>query len=278
MIYSLLRNYARFVLKLLNKGTFYHTREHFPETGPLILAPTHANSIMDGILVTCAIKRPIWFLMRGDMFNKSKFLTALLNACKIKPLFRPSEGKENMSENDITMAACVELFKQNEAVLIFPEGISLNQNELLPLKKGLARLAFMSKQEGIPIQISPITLNYEDYKSFGYKTNITFAKTVIAQEITEDTKEPKFVKLLTEEIRDSLNAGFNRIFKQNSFFGGLVYYLGWLLNFPIYFLAIFLAKKKAMDSVFFETVIFLVVLAILPFYWLLLGMSYFLIF
>ena len=122
------------------------------------------------------------------------------------------------------------------------------------------------------------TLNYEDYKSFGYKTNITFAKTVIAQEITEDTKEPKFVKLLTEEIRDSLNAGFNRIFKQNSFFGGLVYYLGWLLNFPIYFLAIFLAKKKAMDSVFFETVIFLVVLAILPFYWLLLGMAYFLIF
>ncbi len=278
MIFYILRNYSRFILRLLNKGTNFNTIENFPETGPLVLAPTHANSVVDAVLVACRINRPIWFLVRGDLFKKEGFLKSLLVSCKGMPIFRASEGVENMGQNDNTISTCVELFKKNEAVLIFPEGLSSNQNDILPLKKGLARMSFMSKKEGIPLQISPITVNYDNFKDFGNRSNVTFNETIRINDYEAEMPEAKFVKKLTDEIATKLKSGQNYKFDGFSILDKTIYLLGWIINFPLYFLAIFLANKFTKNNAFHDTAVFFVLFALLPIYWLILGLIYYFVF
>ena len=61
------------------------------------------------------------------------------------PVYRPSEGVENLSENYKTFDTCIELFKRGEIVLIFSEGLCVNEWHLRPLKK---------EQQGLPINAS----------------------------------------------------------------------------------------------------------------------------
>jgi 1-acyl-sn-glycerol-3-phosphate acyltransferase len=275
MIFYILRNYSRFLLRFLNKGTNFINIENFPEKGPLVLAPTHANSVIDAIQIACRINRPIWFLVRGDLFKKEGFVKELLLSCKGKPIFRPSEGVENMGQNDNTIASCVELFKENEAVLIFPEGLSSNQSDILPLKKGLARMAYMSKSEGIDLQISPITVNYENFKDFGNRSNVTFGKTIRINDLEANMPEAKFVKTLTDEIKTRLVAGHNYKFDGFSILDKTIYLLGWIMNFPLYFLAIFIANKFTKNNSFHDTAVFFVLFALYPIYCLILGLIYY---
>ena len=52
------------------------------------------------------------------------------------PVYRISEGAENLENNYDTFESCKEIFKKNGIVLIFSEGRCINEWRLRPLKKG----------------------------------------------------------------------------------------------------------------------------------------------
>lgn len=59
-------------------------------------------------------------------------------------------------------------------VLIFSEALCENEWHLRPLKKGTSRLATAAWEQGIPLKILPIGLNYSSYHLFGKNVHINF--------------------------------------------------------------------------------------------------------
>lgn len=150
-------------------------RELFRNNGPLLIAANHPNSFLDAVLITALFGKPVYSLARGDVFT-NKFIRRLLRSLNILPVYRISEGAENLNHNYSTFEQCREIFKKNGIVLIFSEGLCLNEWRLRPLKKGTARLAFSSWEEGINLTVLPLGINYDSFDSFGKNIKINVGK------------------------------------------------------------------------------------------------------
>jgi 1-acyl-sn-glycerol-3-phosphate acyltransferase len=142
-----------------------------------LIASNHPNSFLDAIILATLFDKPVYSLTRGDTFKK-KFYASLLNSLNMLPVYRMSEGPENLEQNYETFEKCKNIFKQNGIVLIFSEGRCVNEWKLRPLKKGTARLAISSWQEKLDLKIIPAAINYQSFTSFGKNIKINFGKII----------------------------------------------------------------------------------------------------
>ena len=113
----------------------------------------------------------------------------MLTAMKILPVYRTSEGVENLSENYKTFDACVDLFKKNAVIMIFSEGKCINEWHLRRLKKGTARLAIKTWQENIPLKVLPVGINYSSFRRFGKNMIINFGDIIYKEDINLNEAE-----------------------------------------------------------------------------------------
>ena len=143
--------------------------------GPLLLACNHPNSFLDGAILADLFEQPIHSLARGDVFKKPLYIR-LLKSLRIHPIYRTSEGAENLNINYITFQVCKEIFKNNGIVLIFSEGQCINEWHLRPLKKGTARIAFSAWDENIPLEVLPVGINYSSFRRFSKNIFINFGE------------------------------------------------------------------------------------------------------
>jgi 1-acyl-sn-glycerol-3-phosphate acyltransferase len=145
--------------------------------GPLLLACNHPNSFLDGAILADLFEQPIHSLARGDVFKKPLYIR-LLKSLKIHPIYRTSEGPENLNINYRTFQVCKEIFKKKGIVLIFSEGQCINEWHLRPLKKGTARIAFSSWDENIPLEVLPVGINYSSFRRFSKNIFINFGEVI----------------------------------------------------------------------------------------------------
>lgn len=203
MFYRLLKLYARFAIQLYCRKIIINQPEILKSNGPLLIAANHPNSFLDGIILTTLFKNGVYSLARGDAF-KNKRYNAFLRSIFLLPVYRTSEGAENLTHNYATFAACQEVFKRGGIVLIFSEGRCINEWHLRPLKKGTARLALSCWQQGIPVTVLPLGFNYSPFRVFGKNVHLNFGKpleqTVIVAEETEGKQLLRFNEQLEKEL------------------------------------------------------------------------------
>ncbi|MFN3587750.1 MAG: 1-acyl-sn-glycerol-3-phosphate acyltransferase [Spirosomataceae bacterium] len=266
MTYPIVRFCVRFVLGFFIKSKRIVGLSNIPSDGPVLLAVNHPNSFLDAIILACYLDRRVWSLARGDAFKKP-LAKRILSSFYMIPIYRISEGKEYVSENEVTFQKCLSLFRNNQVVLIFSEGICLYQDHLLPLKKGTARLTQMSWQQDIPLQIIPIGLTYNDYSTFGKNVTIKIGESIIqTDELDENETEGVFVKKFNDFLRIRLEPLISKPYKLSG--TSFQYIIGLLLNFPLYGLLIPFVRKKTHRTVFYDSVLLaLLVVTIVP-YWL----------
>lgn len=189
MLYKLLHFPAKLALLIWCRYLRIKNKEILQADGPLLIAANHPNSFLDAILLCALFKRPIYSLARGDAF-KNKFVHKIFLSLKMFPVYRVSEGVENLDENYKTFDECIEVFKKNAIVLIFSEGKCINEWHLRPLKKGTARLAINAWEQGIPLKVIPLGLNYNSFTSFGKNIIANFGDLITQENIgfkKEDT-------------------------------------------------------------------------------------------
>ena len=175
-MFRILKIPARLALLIYCRNLRVNNKAFFSTKGPLLIAANHPNSFLDAIIIATLFKQPIYSLARGDAFKNTLAYT-LLSALNIMPVYRISEGAENLGENYHTFDKCKEIFKKNGIVLIFSEGLCINEWKLRKLKKGTARLAFSSWEEGIDLTILPVGINYHSFSSFGKNVQVNFGNT-----------------------------------------------------------------------------------------------------
>src|SRR5690606_8940326 len=114
-----------------------------------------------------------------------------LRYMKLLPVYRTSEGVENLEHNYTTFASCLEAFEEGHTVLIFSEGRCENEWHLRPLKKGTARLAHAAWQKGIPLKVIPLGINYSKFFSFGKEVHLLFGNPISSEIISKENSEGK---------------------------------------------------------------------------------------
>jgi len=209
-LYYLVKTLVRIGLVFFCRKIIISNEDWLKEKGPLLLACNHPNSFFDAVLLGALFKNPVHFLARGDAFKNpvaKNFLTAL----KAIPIFRLREGKEYLALNDATFDRCNQILLQGGIVLIFSEGLCLNQWQLRPLKKGSARIAINAwKQADIAsrFKVLPVSLNYNSFKYFGKKIIIQFGQPIICSDINTGVNEAEqinqFNKLLYTRLLEGI--------------------------------------------------------------------------
>jgi 1-acyl-sn-glycerol-3-phosphate acyltransferase len=285
LLYQLLKIWGRLAMLIfcrkvvINKPTLLHTK------GPLLLAANHPNSFLDGILLDILFKQPVWSLARGDAF-KTKWITRFFTAIKLLPVFRTSEGVENLSGNYQTFNSCIHIFKKNGVVLIFSEGKCINEWHLRPLKKGTARLAMQAWEQHIPLTILPVGINYSSFSRFGKNVFINFGESITPAHInmldTDGARHQSFNNHLQQQLKElvfEIDPGDREKQKrlleiQPSVLKKIVLFipavLGLLLNAPLYIPLELLINKKTFQTDHYDSVITGVLFLIYPVYLLLL--------
>lgn len=178
--------------------------EVLKEKGPLLLASNHPNSFLDGVIMDALFKEPIWSLARGDVFKKP-FYIKLLTAIKILPVYRTSEGVENLGINYETFEFCKKIFQKNGVVLIFSEGKCINEWHLRPLKKGTARLAVGAWEENIPVRVIPVGINYSSFLRFGKNIFLNFGTAITKNDIEWKVSDGLRYQSFNEKLKQQFN-------------------------------------------------------------------------
>ncbi len=253
--------------------------------GPMLLACNHPNSFLDAIILATLFRHPIYSLARGDAFA-SKNITRILNAFNMLPVYRVSEGVENLEHNYATFDACQQIFRKNGIVLIFSEGRCINEWHLRPLKKGTARLALTAWENGIALKVLPVGINYSSFKKFGKNVILRFGNFIKSDDISKEGITGRSIASFNVELNQQLNnlvielpkdalRQRQLIFKTTvSRFKFLLLalpaFVGFLLHVPLLSLFHLIIRKKAKDHydsivvglLFFFYPVYLLILAI----------------
>ncbi len=138
--------------------------------GPVIIAMNHPNAFTDPICFTF-VTYPVrtYYLARGDAF-KPGLISALLENIGIVPIYRIQDaGKEGLKKNDETYQRVNALLKRKNAkIIVFAEGLCIQERRLRPLKKGVARMIFGAQAYlgNKDLTVVPVGLNYSNPNKF----------------------------------------------------------------------------------------------------------------
>ncbi len=144
--YSFLKPYVMLMYRLSYGRREYHGLEKIPVNQPIIYAPNHTSALMDAMSVLDIDTSAKVFVARADIF-KNKFFAKILFFLRIMPIHRIRDGRNSLKNNDEIIQESVEVLRNNVPFVIAPEGTHRPMHNLLPLGKGIFRIALLANEE-----------------------------------------------------------------------------------------------------------------------------------
>jgi 1-acyl-sn-glycerol-3-phosphate acyltransferase len=247
---------------------------------PVILASNHSGSFFDAVVIGAVLEQPIHTLTRGDVFRKPS-VAKWLRRINLIPVFRASEGLRDIKNNDATFEESYSVIKKGEAVLIFSEGISVNEWHLKPLGKGTARMAYQTWFGSNPIKdmvVIPTGVTYEHFRGTDKRVKLIFGDPIDASQLTTPYQEQEkwlreFNHLLFGRMKTSLlhieKGEDHAVIPQkvqeyfadcpapiNSGILSILGKLGRAIHQPVYRLYVNKVNKMTRGTVFYDSVLF----------------------
>jgi len=183
-------------------------KENLPKNEPVILAINHQNALMDALTVISAIKGPLVFMARSDIF-KNQTTAKILRFFKILPIYRIRDGIQSLQNNDAVFNEAVATLQDKKRLAILPEGNHFGQRRLRILKKGIARIAFQAEDKNnfeLGLKIIPVGLDYSHYIRFGSDLLVHFGTPFTITHYKEEYKEnpQKAMNAFMQELREKM--------------------------------------------------------------------------
>lgn len=140
IVRGLLKFFMFFMFRIRVEG-----KENVPRDGSAMLVVNHKSN-WDPILVAIASPRKLRFMAKSELF-KNKLFSFVLTALGVFPVHR---GKGDIG----AIKSALSILKNNEFMLIFPEGGRVLDERTSEAKPGAVMLAVKSKSPIVPAYIS----------------------------------------------------------------------------------------------------------------------------
>lgn len=209
MIYRLLRWFTGIALHWFYSSIQVVGRERIPNSGPMIIAASHHNALVDALIASWIVPRRLTLTAKATLMDNI-FIAWLFPLVGIVPLRRAGDeqarnagGRVDASRNASAFESILDILAKDGTILIFPEGKSHSDPELAPLRTGIARLAFEARdQRSIRgLQIIPLGFSFEDKGNPG-----TAVLAEVGEPVLMDRTGNIGVEVLTSIIADRLAA------------------------------------------------------------------------
>jgi len=126
-------------------------QQWLPQSGPVLLAPTH-KARWDALLVPHGAGRRVTFMVTLDEMRGVQGWLLRRLGCFAVNQTRPSLA---------SLRHALELLEAGEQLVVFPEGrIRREDEQPLRLQQGLARLAALAASRGVSVPVMPIGIAY----------------------------------------------------------------------------------------------------------------------
>jgi 1-acyl-sn-glycerol-3-phosphate acyltransferase len=206
MIYRLLRWFTGIALHWFYSSIQVIGRERIPSHGPVILAASHHNALVDALIAGWIAPRRLTLTAKATLMDNA-FLAWLFPLVGVVPLRRASdEAKKtgqapDVARNVSAFVHILDVLEKDGMILIFPEGISHSKPELAPLKTGASRLALEARdRRGISsLQVVPLGLSFEDKGNPGTAVLAEVGRSIDMDEIG-DMRVDDLTSLIAERL------------------------------------------------------------------------------
>lgn len=205
-LYNVLRYYVDYCTKSSYTRTEVRGYENIPKDGAVIIAPNHCNTLMDALVILRAFKDESVFGARADIFRKP-LIAKIMFFLRILPMVRQRDGLRNVLKNIETNDMIVETLENGVRFCIYPEGRHRAKHTLLPISKGISRIAMSAHQKfgaEKPVYIVPTGIEYGDYFRYRSTSLVTFGCPINASEIINECKD-SHESVIHENIRKALS-------------------------------------------------------------------------
>ncbi|EFC39745.1 predicted protein [Naegleria gruberi] len=214
--YTLLRWFFEFCIHMFYGNVSARGTENIPKDRPVIFVVNHYNGLVDALFLYSEVSnRLIRGVAKQELFNLPVvgFFMKLLG---IIPIIRPCDvnGKDLEEQRKLSNLAAInamaEVLIDGHCIVIFPEGTSHNNSDILTIKTGFARAAFtcLEKCENLDkIYLVPVGLNYDSKNEFRSDVYVQFGKEIPIdrndlQEYQQDSG--KTLHRLADVVKDAL--------------------------------------------------------------------------
>ena len=205
LLYRVLLKYVLLVYDFAFSRISIRGTENIPTDGAVIFAPNHTNAFMDAFTVLKVAKRPVVFVARADVF-RNPIAAKVFNFLKIMPIMRMRDGRENLKKNDKIMQTAVEVLKHGVPFGIFCEGTHRMKHSILPLVKGIFRIAIQADealQGEMPVYIVPIGIEYGSYTRYRSTISVQVGEAFDVSAFNKmhsDKTQPELMNLMRDEL------------------------------------------------------------------------------
>jgi glycerol-3-phosphate O-acyltransferase / dihydroxyacetone phosphate acyltransferase len=200
LLYNLVKPLAKLGTKIFFRKIHCSNTHRIPKDKPMIIALNHPTGFMEPMLLAVLLSKPLYILVRGDVFRKP-FYRKLLNGLNLVPIYRQrDDGLGAVKNNLATFSACFDSIKAGQVIMIFPEGRTILEKRLRPLQKGICRMAFGSIErypELLPdLCIVPVGANFCDGTQARSRVMINFGEPLMVKDFINADGQQDNQKLL----------------------------------------------------------------------------------
>lgn len=208
-LYAFLRNYVDFSLKMAYRKIKYVGLDKVPADGAVIYAPNHTNALMDALVILAMDRKQKVFVARADIFKNPK-VAKLLRFLKIMPIMRIRDGMDEVRKNTEIIHRSVDVLMDKVPFCILPEGRHQAKHSLLPLSKGIFRIAIEAEEliDGrLPLYIVPVGLEYGNFFRFRSTVLVQIGDPINVSEYLRDhasLTQPEIMNLMKDDLSERM--------------------------------------------------------------------------
>lgn len=163
---NMARSTVRRLVRIYYPNIEVQHADRIPQSGPVLLAANHPNSLLDAAVVGIAARRPVRFLAKAPLF-KIPVLGRVMHALGMLPAYRESDDPGQVGKNTETLGAGAAALAQGGALGIFPEGKTHDAPRVEMVRSGAARIAMQAAVAGVTgLKVVPLGINYQDKERF----------------------------------------------------------------------------------------------------------------
>lgn len=203
--YESVKLFLKISLEFYAKRIKVFGKENIPKKGAVLFAINHPNALMDPLFVTSNSWRENHYLVRADVFSKPLVKKALASL-NLMPIYRIRDGRKQLSNNEEVFEKCFNILKNEETLIIFPQGGHSRDRNIKPLSKGFTRISFgaLEQNPDLDITVIPVGITYQNSSSYPSKVCIHFGDVIDSRKIFNANEKPKAINILKNEVSNQL--------------------------------------------------------------------------
>ncbi|TGE26694.1 lysophospholipid acyltransferase family protein [Hymenobacter metallicola] len=217
LFYTVMKPVVQVALRVFFRRLEIRHHQRLEQPGPMLIVSNHPNTLMDPLVVAANRRKPIAFLAKSTFF-KNPISRAIFLSGNCIPIYRRQDAEsgdagvtpeELAARNEAAFGQCYDYFDKGGSIQIFPEGTSVSERRLRPLKTGAARITLGAEARHdftLGLTILPIGINYFDPSRFRSDVFVNIGRPIVVADYAAAYRaDPEAAAdALTEEIRRRL--------------------------------------------------------------------------